>query len=533
MRLLLINPPYQGATGRLGAQLPLGLLSIGGPLADAGHEVRLLDGEARRLGIEEIASEAKAWNPAAILTGHSGSTPAHPTIMRMTRALKAALPDAIIVYGGVFPTYHATDILCEEPQIDAIVRGEGEETAVRLAAALEGGRPLSEVPGIAYRGGAAPVLTPPAAPIRDLDDTRVGWELIEDWDLYQCWGLGRSVIVQLSRGCPHLCAYCGQRGFWTRQRYRTPEKLAAEIAWLHRAHGVRFVDLADENPTTSPKSFRRFLEALIAHDLDIRLFATLRAGDIVRDADILPLYKRAGFECILMGMETTDTATMARIRKGSTVAMDLQAIRLLRKNGIMSMMGHVVGFAEERDRDYWNALRQILLYDPDLINAMYVTPHRWTPFYAESAGRGVIEPDPGKWDYRHQVLSTRVPPWRVFLWVKLMELCVALRPRALRRLLSHPDPSIRRALRWCFSRSGLVWLDEIVAFFFRDRRLSRPLPLTEVRGLPEPHREYALARGRDAQKKEVPQTAQNAARAAPQSGSAHRQSGPLETLGPP
>ena len=501
MRILLVNPPYRAVTSKLGVgeQMPLGLLSIGGPLIDAGHEVALIDGEARHLTIDRIVDEAHAWSPDAIFTGHSGSTPAHPTAMRMTRALRAALPATPIVYGGIHPTYHAEDVLRDAPQIDVIVRGEGEETAVNLAAALADARPLTEVQGIAFRIGGKPTLTGMPLPIRDLDTHRVGWELIEDWDLYRCWGLGRSALVQLSRGCPHQCSYCGQRGFWTRQRYRDPEKLADEIAWLHRAHGVRFVDLADENPTTSKKTFRRFLEALIARDLDVRLFATLRADDIVRDADILHLYKRAGFECFLMGMETTDAETMSRIRKGSTVATDQRAVQLLRQHGILSMMGHVVGFEEETDRDYWAALRQILLYDPDLINAMYVTPHRWTPFYADSAERRVIQLDLSKWDYRHQVLSTRrMPAWRVFLWVKLTEAIVSLRPRALRRILGHADPSIRRALRWCFWRSGLVWLDEIVDFLFRDRRLRRPAPLTEIRGRPEPEKEYALARPRRA-----------------------------------
>jgi len=32
---------------------------------------------------------------------------------------------------------------------------------------------------------------------------------------------------------------------------------------------------------------------------------------------------------------------------------------------------------------------------------MYVTPHRWMPFYRENAGRRVIEPDQRRWDYRH------------------------------------------------------------------------------------------------------------------------------------
>ena len=495
MRVLLINPPYNAfRTKQVGEQVPLGLLCLGGPLLDAGHEVALLDAQARRLSEAEILREAAAFRPEAILTGHAGSTPAHPTILRMAAALKSVLPEVPVIYGGVHPTYHAEDTLREAPQIAVVVRGEGEETALNLVEALAAGRDLASVPGLAYRDSSGAIrLTAPAPQIADLDSCRVGWELIEDWDLYQCWGRGRAAVIQLSRGCPHLCSYCGQRGFWTRQRYRTPEKLAAEIAWLHRTHGVRFVDLADENPTTSPKNFRRFLEAMIAESVDVRLFATIRAGDVVRDAEALPLWRRAGMDCVLMGMETTDEATLAMIRKGSSSAVDREALRLLRAHGILSMMGHIVGFEEERDRDCWRALRQILLYDPDLLNAMYVTPHRWTPFYAESAARGAIQPDLGAWDYRHQVLQTRLmPPWRLFLWVKATEAIVSLRPRALWRLFRHPDASIRQSLRWCFRYSGQVWLEEIVDFLFREQRIRSPKPLAEARGAPEPEKEYAL-----------------------------------------
>ena len=57
------------------------------------------------------------------------------------------------------------------------------------------------------------------------------------------------------------------------------------------------------------------------------------------------------------------------------------------------MVGHIVGFEQETFRDYWRALKQLILYDPDLLNAMYVTPHRWTGFYKESMERQLIEPD--------------------------------------------------------------------------------------------------------------------------------------------
>jgi anaerobic magnesium-protoporphyrin IX monomethyl ester cyclase len=488
MRILLLNPPHPAVSSRCheGKMPPLGLLSVGGPLIDAGHTLRLIDADIGPLSTREIVSAAEAWAPEAVLVGHSGSTSAHPGIVAIARALKTVMPGVLMVYGGVFPTYHAEEILWAHREIDVIVRGEGEATTALLLAALQSGVSLSSIPGIAYREGCVPRLTPPAAPIPVLDAFRIGWELVEDWDRYQYWGAGRAAVIQFSRGCPHHCTYCGQRGFWTRWRHRDPRRVAAEIGWLHRTHGVRFVDLADENPTSSQGLWKAFLEALIAEAVPVQLVATIRAGDIVRDADLLPLYKKAGFARILMGVETTEASTQAKIRKGATTATDREAVRLLRRHDILSQVAYVVGFEQETDHTFLRGLRQLLSYDPDQINAMYVTPHRWTPFYRESAGRRVVEPEQSRWDYRHQVLATGIPPWRVFLWVKLTEAVLQLRPRALRRMLAHRDPALRWALRWCYRVGSRAWLFEVRAFFFRRHQRPPEVTLAEFWGAPSP-----------------------------------------------
>ena len=145
----------------------------------------------------------------------------------MLRAIRASAPGVLTVYGGVYPTYHPEAILRAEPAVDVIVRGEGEATVLDLVGALEtrGGCDLRSVSGIAFRSGSGIVLTPQRPPIADLDAWRVGWELIEDWSLYGCFGLGRAAIVQFSRGCPHRCTYCGQHGFWVRWCHRDPVRV--------------------------------------------------------------------------------------------------------------------------------------------------------------------------------------------------------------------------------------------------------------------------------------------------------------------
>lgn len=494
MRILLINPPHPAIGSRIPHEHlpPLGLLAIGGPLLDAGHEVKLLDAEFGPMPLHEIVHAARQYAPDAILLGHSGSTSGHPGVARITLTLRAALPNAKIIYGGVFPTYHWREILADEPQIDVIVRGEGEETIVRLIHAIEEHEPLNTIAGIAYRENGNPIATAAAPVVRNLDAYRIGWELI-DFARYSYWGDRRAVVVQFSRGCPHGCSYCGQRGFWTRYRHRDPRLFAAEIARLHREHGVEVFNFADENPTADRQAWRELLEAIIAQRIQITIVGSTRADDIVRDADILHLYKQAGVARFLMGIESYDGATLAKIRKGGSAQKDREAIRLLRKHNIISMATYVVGFEEETDRDYLRSLRQLLLYDPDQIQLLYVTPHRWTPIYRETAGRTVIQLDTSKWDHKHQVLATRkMAPWRVLLWVKCIEAAMQCRPRALLRVLLNRERSFRDAMRWYYRIGRTVWPYEIWSWIFRDRHEKRGPTLQAFWGAPQDQEMQAM-----------------------------------------
>jgi len=495
MRITLINVPHPSIGSRIPDDHlpPLGLLSVAGPLIDAGFKATLIDGEFGPMTDAQLVQAALASAPDFILFGHSGSTSAHPIITRLAAQLKQALPHVMIIYGGVFPTYHWRDILKDEPAIDVIVRGEGEASCLQLVRAVAQRQSLADVRGIAYRTPAGDVVAHEAADvIADLDQYRIAWELI-DFNRYSYWGGQRAVVVQFSRGCPHLCTYCGQRGFWSKWRYRDPVKFAQEIARLHREHGVEVFNFADENPTAARRPWRAFLEALIAENINVTLVGSTRAGDIVRDADILHLYKKAGWTRFLLGLESPDESTLEKIRKGTTASTDRQAIQLLRQHGILSMATWVLGFEEETWRDCWRGLRTLLSYDPDQVQLLYVTPHRWTPYYKEAQHRQVIQTDQRKWDYKHQVLSTRhLSPWQVMLCFKFIEAVLQLRPKAIRRTFFNRDPHLRHAMRWYTKMGRLVWPYEIWHFLFGDRRRVKGPTVAEFWGSPLDSEEYSM-----------------------------------------
>ena len=494
MKILIVNPPHLSIGSRIPQEQlpPLGLLCVGGSLIDAGHDVTLLNAEIGNMPHDEIVKRVGLSDAEILLIGHSGSTSAHPIAMELTRRFREENPELQIVYGGVFPTYHFHDILTQEPQVDIVVRGEGEATLPILIAALENNTDLATVNGIAYTQQGRVIETPLAQMIENLDDYRVGWELV-DLKKYSYYGGKQAVVMQFSRGCPHLCNYCGQRGFWARWRHRDPQKFAKEIAWLHLTHGVELINLADENPTVNKAVWQELCEAIIAEDINVTIIGSTRADDIVRDADILHLYRQAGVERFLMGMENTDEATLKKIKKGGATQKDREAIRLLRQHGILSLATWVTDFEEVTDIDFVRSLKQLLLYDPDQIMTLYVTPHRWTSYYRIAKDRQIIQLDQRLWDYKHQVLKTvNMPPWRIFLWVKFIELVLQARPKALWRSYLQPNRASRHGMNW-FTRMGKrVLLHEWWHFWFKDRRISNGPTLQEFWGSPQDDREIPL-----------------------------------------
>jgi len=468
MRILIINPPHLSIGSRIPNEHlpPLGLLSIAGPLIDAGHEVKLLDADFESLKFDKIVTRVSEYNPNAVLLGHSGSTSAQPIINDLTKLIKQKNDTIKIIIGGVFPTFHWKEILENNLHIDFIVRGEGEEITLKLISAIELNKNFENINGIAYNLNNVPFKTDEPEPINNIDQFRIGWELMSNYN-YMYWGNKKAVVIQFSRGCPYPCTYCGQSIFWKKWRHRDPQLLADEIEMLNKKYGIEVINFADENPSSNQQVWKAFLEALIAKKMNIILVGSIRADNIVRDADFLHLYKKAGFERLLLGIESYDEAILKNIKKSGTTTNDKEAIQLLRKHNILSMATYVIGFGEEKIKDFINSLKQLLNYDPDQIQLLYATPHKWTPYFNDVKEKEIILTDQRKWDYKHQVILTQyLKPWIVILIVKFIELIMQTRPKAVIRLFFHREARLRSAMRWYTCIGRRVWFYELVQFFF-------------------------------------------------------------------
>jgi anaerobic magnesium-protoporphyrin IX monomethyl ester cyclase len=171
-----------------------------------------------------------------------------------------------------------------------------------------------------------------------------------------------------------------------------------------------------------------------------------------------------------LGIENYNEKVLERLKKAGSISKDQQAIKLLRKHKILSMATYVVGFGEETGKDFFKSLKHMLKYDPDQIQLLYSTPHKWTPYFEEVKNKPIIQFDQTKWDYKHQVIETaNLKPWQVILYVKLIEVIMQARPKAIFRRLFLKEKRQRKAMAWYNKIGKKVWFYELFEFFFKNK----------------------------------------------------------------
>src|SRR5215510_3140421 len=470
-RVLLINPARHFIANRYGVGYltPLGLISIGGPLIDAGLKVKLIDHDAYGWSLRKLLEEVGKFQADYVLLGHSGSTASHKVAIQTIKEIKKSFPNVIAIYGGVYPSYADRSILRGCSEVDVIVRGEGEQTIVEIIQTLENNGNLEKVDGITWRNGNQVIANRSRAPIQNLDAYRPGWELV-DWSLYQMFGFKRAAGLQFSRGCPLTCSYCGQWMFWKKWRHRSPENIVEQLNILKNKYDVDYVWFADENFSADRETLKRLLNLIIEADLDLSLNINMTAADVVRDADLIPLYEAAGIDYIVMGVESLKDEVIVNIRKNNPFAISKEAVRLLRQNNILSLTNIIYGLEQESWQTIREKFQNLLEMDSDILNACYIMPHFWTAQGKAVKPSDIIQSDLDKWSYRNQVVATsHLKPFELFLGVKLTEALFHLRPKALRRIFFARDKRYRQIMRVSMWAGIRVILAEIVEFIFHTK----------------------------------------------------------------
>ncbi len=422
LRIALIEHPRQSSWVHMNdvANTPLSSSLMTGYVAaaleHAGHQVSVVEGHLAGLTVEHVAVQAAEARPQLVGLHMVYDWSDGCEVVRLLDALSAAVGPVPFVLYGFYPTFAWRELLARHPQVAAVVVGEPERTVVEAAEAVARGgvveRELAVVSGLAVRTrDAAAGLTPSRALVQDLDALPFPRRTPEMLAL-------REVNIAGSRGCYGACTFCTINPFYggrSRWRPRSPQSVVGEMSAILEAHPHKnrfyFVDPNFFGPAGRGRERALTLARMIAERFDIRFGLEGRVNDI--DEALVEALVAAGFDELLIGLESGSDATLRRLNKHTTVEQNRRALRILRAYGIEPNVGFIMFEPESSLNDV--RVNLAFLEEEHLLERLSVTANvlyhqqillRPTPAYRAALAEGRLEVSPsnpyeGAVPYRH------------------------------------------------------------------------------------------------------------------------------------
>jgi anaerobic magnesium-protoporphyrin IX monomethyl ester cyclase len=395
---------------------PYGLLQLAAYLEAKIPEadIEVVDCQAMSLDWKGLEKRITSFDPDIVAT--SGFATCNTYVAARTlETAKKLKPETITVAGGQHFSATAQESLEAYPEIDVVVRGEGEETLTELAKAVGNNTSFSGIAGISFRKRNNIRHNPPRLLFDDLDCLPFpGYHFVKDYvHLYHftmmAGAKARYGIVEASRGCPHRCTFCSQWKHWQGSyRHKSVKRIANEIEFLHKNYGSKLLWLTDDNFGFGQR-MEDLCDELIKRGFsdDISCFMQARCDDVVGNQDLLPKMSRAGINYLLLGVESQSQRNLDSFRKGTEPEDAVKAVRLLKQNGIFSQATCIIGERKDSHESIEGLRHFINELDPDLSIFMILTPFPGTDLYEEAKNNGWIENSNwADYDMVHAIMPT-------------------------------------------------------------------------------------------------------------------------------
>jgi anaerobic magnesium-protoporphyrin IX monomethyl ester cyclase len=374
MNVLLINPPSISIYNTFGLSLPpMGLLYVAASLEQKGHRVVVRDLSLDGIELSEVDFRGTD------VVGISSDTTRIEHAMRLAR--RASGYNRPVIMGGPHPQFMPEDVLASG-WVTAIVRGEGETIFPELLNAIETEGDKSLVNGIIHKIGKQVVSTPDADAV-DIGALPLPARHLVDLHRYRAFSGGRQITpLFTSRGCPSACHFCSSSNFFGRGwRYRSAESVLFEIDEVYNRYGFRAVAFMDDNFTLAPWRVEQIADGVIDRGYDLKWWNLSRVDTIMRNPGMVAKMAAAGSTTIYLGIESGSDDTLNSLGKNTKSTDVIQAVKILRENGIESYGSYIIGNLNESVSDVEKTIELSIQLDTNIAQFSILTPYPGTKLY--------------------------------------------------------------------------------------------------------------------------------------------------------
>jgi radical SAM superfamily enzyme YgiQ (UPF0313 family) len=397
MNILLYNPDNE-ITNNFMPHLWMFLLKS---LTPPGHQVFLIDGNARRMTSQELVEYIRENQIG--LVGIGAMTRMIRKAYHMADAVRAA--GVPVVMGGP----HVTEVPDEplgrgnEPRhADAIALGEADQTWPVIIADAACGE-LKEMYSPVNTDGKEvkpPLGDYPVIPWDQMDLDQ--FNLISHFPkmarrllslVGMTWQSFHMIPIESGRGCPYGCEFCTVTGFFGDSiRFRSNESVVNELLMLKklekREKGKIAVFFIDDNFAINPRRTKSLLREIIARGAQVPWTAQI-SMNLLRDEELVSLIAQSGGRWIFIGLESIDPENLKSVSKGFNKPEQYQEVleRLARHN-LYAITSFIFGMDGDRVGVAARTLEVIRAWPPGLPVFGLLTPYPATPLYDRLAAAG-------------------------------------------------------------------------------------------------------------------------------------------------
>ncbi|MDR0881675.1 MAG: B12-binding domain-containing radical SAM protein [Candidatus Adiutrix sp.] len=368
---------------------PLGLAYLSAYLKDRGQEVTVIDMQGLMMNTEDLAQ--RLVESPADLVGITSMTTTFPAALRAARLVRAKLPQAAIVFGGVHPTLDPEGVLAH-PEVDYVLRGEGEASLYALVRALKGEAGLDTVEGLARRADGRLIIGEKARPLAADEIPRPDYEAfpIEKYISHNENLRGiRGISMLISRGCPYHCTFCAvQETMGHQWRIKSPELLVQDIIEMQARYKLEGVWFKDSIFNMNRQWVADFCRLLL--DRQVKLDWQINTRVDLIDEEQIVLMKKAGLTQIDFGIESGSDRILKILRKNTTVAQIKKAIDIAHRH--VKVFGFfMVGIPGETEEDVLATFDLAKKLNLDTSTWSIYSPLPGSPLYDQLLAEGKIE----------------------------------------------------------------------------------------------------------------------------------------------
>ena len=351
MKVLLINPPgWVGDRIPLGYDLvpsvPLGLGYLASTMESEGITAKIVDMDWGGFSKEELVDMISKFDPDII--GITSFTSNYANAVDIAKAAKSHNPNIKIVFGGVHATFIHRDVLHTIPEVDIVVRYEGERAICEICDALDRGRKLENVKGISFRHDNRVFSTPLRHRIENLDSIPFpAFHLLEpSIEHYIGEGKEKGFPIITTRGCPFNCIFCSTAALHGRKyRTRSANNVLDEMEFVQDKYKINVISFADDNFTMKRNRVIDICRGIKERNLDFEWGCSARVDLLSKD--LLEVMNSSGCKNIFFGIESASQRVLETVKKGFSIENAKEMVKLTEKMGIKTHCSFILGLPNE------------------------------------------------------------------------------------------------------------------------------------------------------------------------------------------